>query len=682
MTKRNNRVLVSNRNYSMSKTKWILLLLPFVAMACYEGLEGDVLNDADGQQPADAIEISPFDQTLDMAELQGWGAGSVISVSVASTEADFLMAVDSCSLYVEQNDDGQWRTAIVAVTRADGSLAQVTLAQPPASRASDTDARRSFYRHHAIGYSYDAIGGEYCNPNYVRCQLLNRAVIDELEKKYVEKFIFVERLNELQRTHSVYTSVVDYVQNSNFKADVEGGVAILFEGSIQTDIHAFEEGLIESYILRDRRALPRARFTLVPENIAKYVKSHPSLLTSSFRNALKRLAATPVSDWRAVDDFLDVYGSHMVWDVELGASLTLDVQVETHKFVDEINEGALSSVAIASLFEQHNSSSSETKEYQVLRDCKCVVDLVGGDMTILDAIMGMTTFSSENINISEDDLDRWERSVYFSDDDLANSNVEMTSMQVMPIWELIADETLAERIQSRVYSNAATMQRLLGNRNFVNVAIPYSQRKYVCRIGNQKYTFNDPDVTDIVVAGRYVATICHEPIPPIAGREKVYVVYPIYEGHVKLGSGLCVYKGMAYQVVWSHNELTVSKLGEVDEEYFDGNIYMNIGSLSTKRLVVADYLEGHPVAGVERPGGIAIDGSLAGQPVRVVKHFGHFYLNNKNRYDNLPNWSFVNKQPDEAKNYPEYFDATTWKDRMVRNDDYVYILNTTEIGYE
>ena len=678
----NNSQRMNFRRIASATLKWMILLLPMVAYSCYDGEEGGLLNDADEQSilPAGAIEISPFDQTLDLADLLN-GQRSTSNVQRSTFNADFLTSIDAGHIYVEQNDDGQWRTATVTVTGADGTETTVTLAQPPASRASG-DVRRSFYRHHALGYSYDALTGEYCSPNYVRCQLLNRVVIDELEKNNIDQFINIEHFHRLERSHEVFNSIVDYAQNSNFSADAEGEALIIFEGSVEAGIHAFEEGLIDTYIVRDKRSVPCAHYTLFSKSIAKYVESHPQVLTSSFRKALKRLEATPVDDWRAVDEFLEVYGSHIVTDVELGGCLTLDVQVETHKFDLEVTKELLSEVAISKLFENHSSSSSSTKEYEMLRNCKCVVDLVGGDMNILDEIIGMTTFSSDNITISEEDLNRWERSVYFDDDDLANSNVEMTAMQVVPIWELIANKQLADRISSRVYSNAATMQKLLGNRNFINVVIPYSKTKFECRVGNQKYTFTNPDVTDIVVAGRYVATICNEPVPEITEKENVRVIYPIYEGHVKLGCGLCIYKGVAYQVEWDTNKHKVTKLEKMSTDDFDGNIYMNGGKLSITPMVAAEYMEGHPVVGVERPGGIDIEGKLAGTPVRVKKYFGHFYLNNKNRYDNLPNWSFVAKQPIESHIYPEYFDGTTWKDRMVRNDDFMYILNTTEIGYE
>lgn len=423
------------------------------------------------------------------------------------------------------------------------------------------------------------------------------------------------------------------------------------------------------------------RYTLNTSHISRMVEQYPNLLTSSFRKALKELAATPVSDWRAVDNFLEIYGSHMVVDAELGARLNLDIQVETHKFHQDINEDMLANVAIATLFNAHFEEHREDRYWEVLRNCKCQFDVVGGDTRILDNLIGMSTFSSEEINVSEADLQAWVASVYFNDDDLDNSNVELTGMKVLPIWYLVNDETLKNRIMARVYNNAATMQKLLGNRNFINVTIPYSTRKYVCRVGDRKYTFTDPDVTDVIVAGRHVATICLEPVPTINSNEKVRVVYPIYEGHVKLSKGLCVYNGHSYSVDWSNDELTVEDLGTVDNAY-DGNIYLNYGNLSTTAMPYADYTTGHLVAGLERPGAIGVDGSLKGTPVRVVKYFNHFYLKDKNNYDNLPNWTYVTTLPAEAPRYPSYFDKTTWKDRMRRDDGYLYIYNTTEIGYE
>lgn len=674
-----------------------ILLLPIVAVSCRDVGEEDIFPAAEESfvLPADAIQISPLDQTLDVAALMVSGhetdgeclpdgsaeATAVASCRVTSPEADFLMPLDEQRIYVEQNDDGQWRLATVDVCLADGRRKVITLAQPPATRATAGQVRRNFLRHHGLGFSYDAVAGEYCNLNFVRCQLLNRAVIDELQEKSLYTLISVENINQMRFQHSVSTSLVDYIQNANFTADASLDL-IIFEGDVSAACSAFEEGKTESYILHDEQVHPRARYRLEPENIAYYVQRYPNLLTSSFRKAIANLAATPVDDWQAIDEFLEVYGTHMVNDVELGARVAVDVQVETHKFnlvesLDLLAQGQLSS-----LFKLKYNQTEEEKNYKVLRDCKCRVDVVGGDISKLDPIIGMTVFSNDDINISSKILQEWMESIVYDDNDLEHSNVEMTYMRVTPIWDLIPDQKLAERVEARVYSNAASMVHLLGNRNFINVKFPYAQTKYVCRIGNQKYSINNPDVTDIIAAGRHIATICREPIPPIAGKTKVSVVYPIYEGHVKLNNGLCVYNDDVYKVSWMGDALEVTKTDSLIGRRFDGNLYMNNGVIGIKRVETYEYQEGHPVFGCERPGGIAIDGSLAGTPVRVLKYFNHFYLDNKNRYDNLPCWSWSTEQPSEAAAYPDYFDATTWKDRMRRNNDYTYIWNAMEIGYE
>ena len=673
-------------------SRWAALAFLLMATTSCHQEELDFMADGtDGQQPAllpdGAITISPLDQTLDMAV---WGCDStavlapVSSVSVATPEADFLMPIGTQHLYIEQNDDRQWRTATVTVSRTDGTQQQLTLAQPPAIRASQQDVHRSFLRHHAVGYSYDAVGGEYCNLNYVRCQLLNRMVVDAVQEKEVLPLINVSRTSELRAAHYVCRSFTEYAQNTNFKANASGQIMFAFKGEVDVILHAFEDGTIESYIIHDERVLPKVRYTLQADEIGELVQQYPNMLTSSFRKALKNLAATPVNDWRAVDEFLEVYGTHMVVDAELGGRVDLDLQVETHKYNDIISDSLMAEASLAGLFKVHMSQEQSDSIWEVARQCKCKLDVVGGDLSILDHLVSMTTFASEDIEVNPDDLDRWINSVYFNDDDIENSNVELTEMQVVPIWYLVADQTLRDRIEARVYSNAAAMQKLLGNRNFINVKIPYSTTKYTCRVGSTRYTINDPDVTDVIVGGRYVATICKEIVPNIDKKNKVRVVYPIYEGHVKLSQGLCVYNHNAYKVDWSNHELEVEDLGPVGADGYDGNIYMNFGNLSTQQMPYTDYLDGHLVVGVERPGGIGTDGKLQGSPVRVVKYFNHFYLNNKNRYDNLPNWSYATTLPDEACNFffSDYFDETTWKDRMRRNDDYTYIFNITELGYE
>lgn len=622
--------------------------------------------------PSDAIMLNGFDQEFILPV-----DGGVVS-RICVEEGDFLTPLNDATLYIEQNDGGQYRVAQVTVEFTDGSSNRYTLAQASVSRSSATDVSRNFYRHHGVGYSYDAVGGEYCNLGDVRCQVLNRAVLDRLEDMVVDQLLTVDYVNTMSVSNSVSTSVVDYVQNANFYGSVSGGI-LIFSGSASKTCSIFEDGEIDTYILHNEETLSRAKYYLDPVAICRYIETYPTLLTSSFREAIKRLASSSKEDWRAIDEFIATYGTHLITYVELGAKLTVDVQVETHKFNTIEQEKALSEAAIATLFKKNTSSTSYQSDYKILRNSRCRIDILGGDVSAMDAAISTTLFGNEKMTLSM--LSDWERSVKFDDDNLNNSNVELINMKVAPIWELIPNSDVALRVETRIMGNASLMQQLLGNRNFINTSFAARPSSVTCRIGNNKNVkYNNPDIVDIIAANRHVAIVCNEYVPDISKTTKVHVAYPVYEGRAKLSNGLCISGNQAYHVDWRHNRYTVTPLGTVEG---DGKtIYMNGGVLSAKGYENMGYQTSHPILGCERPGGIKTDGSLGGEMRKVKKHFGHFYLDNATKYDNLPGWEYTTTDPVEKSNYADFFKTESYKNRMTRRDDYIYIYNTTEIGYE
>ena len=655
-----------------------LFFISFVALvltACHDTDLTQGLSDSDLAATCDVV-IDGLDQTV---ALPLAGTGSVVDVEVE--EGDFLTALPGGRLYAEQNDDGQWRQGTIRVQLSDGSSRRFTLGQRATTRA-EVQSLKSFYRHHALGYSYDAVYGNYCDLKYVRCQVLNRAVIEAVDTQEVNGIFNEEYMNDAYFSSSVSTSVVDYVQNCNFVAGADAKIALIAGGTVKGFCHIFEDGTEDNYILHDERELPRARYSLQIGDLQSLVQKYPSLLTSSFRKAIEKLAATSVDDWKAVDDFINIYGTHVVNAATLGARLAVDVQVKTNKFDTRESDSLMAEAAIATLFKLSHTSESQTKNYQILRNCKCHVEAIGGDVSRLDKLVSRTFFSNEDLDSTM--LTTWEESVRFDGDDIANSNVEMMAMEVWPIWELVPDKSVADRLQARIQADAAIMLQLLGNRNFLNARFPYPISSVTCRIGNQRnQKFDNPAVTDVIVDGRHVATVCREIVPAISKTEYVQVAYPIYEGRVKLTDGLCVYDGKTYSVDWRNDHFKVNEVQGLTTS--DGYMYLTGGVLSTSSFDEVDYQTGHLVLGCERPGGISINGSLAGQMVKVLKHFGHFYLvDDKNYYGNLPNWSYVTSAPAEAsdEDYKNYFQTGVWQNRMVRDHSYVYIFNTTELGYE
>ena len=592
---------------------------------------------------------------------------------VCQMEGDFVSRIGGGRFYHERNDGNARREARFRVTRENGTDTTLVYVQLPASRASAGATLRQFYRHHGVGYSYNAVYGDYCNLRDFRCQILNRAEIDRISEEEDASLINVNVMHEMSAESSVYTSVVDYVQNTNFRASAEGDI-ILFSGGVSATCSAFEDGMTESYILKDEMRLTAAEYSLAYNDIAIYAQRYPTLLTSSFRTAVRN-----ITDMKSVDDFITVYGTHVVTFARLGARLTLEAQVDTRKFEETEQEYALAAAQIATLFKKSQTTSSVEKNYKVLKNSTCRIDILGGDRSILDGIAGMTSF--DNSKVAQDLDSRWLNSVTFDDEDLESSNVELIDMEVVPIWKFIPDTEKARLVEARVTGNMGLLAERFSNKNFINTKFDGHPSSVTCTVGGVgRKTFSNPETVDIIAANRPVATVCKEYVPEISQRDKVFVAYPIYEGRVKLTDGLCIYGGNAYKVDWRHDKYTVTRLND-EGSVTASDIYMNLGGLSYRQSTNLEYQPAPPILGCERPGGIGIDGSVVGSVHKVFKHFGHFYLDTTDSFSNLPGWSFRSQSPSEASNYPGFFSGDTYRNRMVRNDNYIYLWNPTEITY-
>ncbi|MDE6577978.1 MAG: hypothetical protein K2J82_08070 [Muribaculaceae bacterium] len=588
--------------------------------------------------------------------------------------ADFMTVMSDGRVYCERNDGMTCRTACIYYNTPTGTLDSIIYYQTPAPLFIGNSLVQ-FYKHYGIGYSYNAIGGNSCNLRDFKCQILNRAVIENLEEKEGVNLLNVNVRNEVEEENSVYTSLVDYVASVNIDASVSGDL-VFFSGSASKVCAIFEEGTKEQYILHNKISTVNSEYSLNFRDIRLYAKDTPQLLTSSFRNALSK-----ITDNKSIDDFIYNYGTHVVISSKIGASLALDVQVDRHIFSSKEYEEALSKSVIKTLFKSTSSSASSQSNYTVLKDSKCIIDVKGGDLSLFDVCIGLNSFN--NVNIPANLSDRWLESIYYDDKEISKSNVELIDIKVIPIWEFIPDDALAHQVEARITGNMKLILDKFVNRNFINTSFESNPTSVTCRIGDKKnQTFQNPDIVEVIAANRHVAAICRELVPEISTKEKVQVAYPIYEGKIKLNSGLCIYSGKAYSVAWSYDNFKVKEIDLGEREITPGRMYMNCGVLSPYPSENLSYLSSSFILGCERPGGIGIDGSLQGNICKVFKYFGHFYLDTKTRYDNLPGWEFVTSPPSLSSSYNKYFNPSDYSNRMMRNDDYTYLINLTEIGYQ
>jgi hypothetical protein len=498
-------------------------------------------------------------------------------------------------------------------------------------------------------------------------------VLDRILEEQNAEILNVDEFNQLVSSSEIYSSVVNYIQSACFTAS-GSGTAITYSGSATASATIFEDGVDESYIIHDELTKDVVEYTLNYTDLIPYLDQYPALLTSSFRAALDKIDDTN----KSIDDFVNVYGTHVVVFSKLGARMSVDLQVDAKRFEERDSLYTVSKQSLALMFNEARNTSENERNYQYLKDSKCQFTVVGGDVSIFDNLLDITSFDSNSYTpqMKKD----WQNSIRFDDNDIANSNVEMVDMRVAPIWYFIPDKQLAKRVQARITGNLNLIIETLGNDNLINTSFPAHPAKVECIIGDQRYTGYSPTTVDVIAANRHVATICKESVPNLSTEYDVYVAYPIYEGHIKMTDGLCVFNNKAYKVEWSFNRFTVTPVADNVGEAT--TIYMNAGALSVTSSDQLTYQDSHLILGCERPGGITIDGELGGEMCPVHKYFGHFYLNNKTNYNNLPGWSYANTLPKEAESYPDYFKDNTYMNRMVRNDNYVYIWNKTEISYE
>lgn len=654
------------------------------------------------------LEEGTLDSSLDAADIRLNGLDQNVSLpesfgnvsQIIATKGSFITALGGNQFFVEQNDGSNARTTDLTVIDTNGQSHTCRVRQDPVSLVRQTDLYNNFYRNYGVGYSYNAVDGEYCNLSDVRCQLINRAVLDRLQPNYPDIFMLVDQMNDTFIRQSVSTSVTNYIQNTNFKATAKGQLLLLFSGGIEKSCHIFEDGITNQYLLHQEQLIKRAEFFLDPVAVAEAVQIDSTILTASFRSAINKLAQTDADDWQAVDDFINLYGTHVVTNATLGAKLALDIQVEEKKFhtLEEVNE--LSKASIALLFKRYSESQSSDEDYKILKDSKCQIDVLGGDLSTLDNLINTTIFRNDNYTPTM--FNDWVESVNFDNEHIENSNVELMDMNVTPIWDLIPDPSVAERVEARVVGNVNIMQKYLGNRNFINTSFSINPSGIKFLAAGKSATAASAPIVNVIASNRVVAIICKEYVPEIGGaaykKELKTVAYPVYEGRVQMKNGLCIFMGQAYDVSWNDDHFSVDSIGPVKDE---NTIYMNLGKLEINQYANLTYQPSSVIPALECINGIRPDGSVKPDKYcSVIKHFGDFYLGNVsvvdnafditftpdfNSYENIPNWTWTTQAPAYSSGYPEFFDTGSDSDnrfynRMVRSDDYLYIYNPTEIS--
>ena len=565
------------------------------------------------------------------------------------------------------------------------------------TRSLSQSSRLELKRKFGIGFSYDAVYGGKCDINSIKCHALN---VDELLKHNIAREFPLDRLKD---TTCIAHTFSEFCHAANLTGEASGDV-IIYTADYSKVASIYEHGLDTVVYISNSKNIESRGVSLNTEQIYKIKNDPERFLTPSFRYGIEKIRKTPVEEIMVVDSFVNIYGTHIVTSVTIGASLKLELKTRRGLFVDYKSEEIMTREKLNILFKKTESTSTK-EEYEFMRQVleSSTIDLRvrGGDVSVFNSLL--TDPSPTNSTATEETVTRWIDSLEDDSENGEYGNLALIDMSVMPIWEFISDEQVAKRVKTRILADAPSMQELYGNRNWVNTSIDLSKTKWVDTYFNRwdKETwlcgFSDPYVVNVIAANRIVASVCREWIPEIDPDTLVTVVYPIYENSIDIGSGVGIdAECNVWSVSWRYNKFKVKKIGKASSPL--PMVYLNFGTVETKPVSGEKYMKGNFIIGYERPGNINVtNGQMNDRWFTVRKFLGDFYLENAVRYNNLPNWEYC-ESPVEYPSYSSYMDDDLYEmvglkingrtgaenlgNRMVRNYDYKYYLNKKEAWYE
>ncbi len=520
------------------------------------------------------------------------------------------------------------------------------------TRAQDVATHATFIRNFGVGYSYNAVKGEFCNWKDIRCQVVDRNYCDFLERTYGGKYYYYEPTSSVNHFSQFRWSQRDYVSQSHmsFREEVDLG---FYNGTRQKEQYVVENGVEESfyYLLREEQL----RYDLQLDYsslLNSYRRGVESLLTSSFRDAVNHLMLADPEDIAVVDSFVNVWGTHVIVEAFLGAKLDIELSNYVWRYKDTGYDHELTAEEF--LGECEKKEEERQKDgFTWIEHSKLTINAKGGDQSTLTGLLGDYQFDGK-ATFSTEGIEKWRKSIHYDPNNELASNIEMVDMRVVPIWWFIEyiDEDVADRVHAAIEQDVEMQRKLLGEKNFFSVKFPIRYPEATCQVQTQSGEWttltrrdsgDEPQVVNIVSGGRVVATVCKEPVIEnthiqndstdiwVTDTTKVlWVAYPVYEGVVNQLCGVGVdEQKRVFDVQWlnGHRTLKRRKAYNGDDAVATGKyFYINLGQVDTEADNSVSYAPASAMAYYELSGGIQYDGNYRATPLPVTKEGADFII--------------------------------------------------------
>ena len=390
------------------------------------------------------------------------------------------------------------------------------------TRAQDIETRAMFVRNHGLGYSYNAVRGEYGKWEDIRCQVVDRYALEEYSKLTQSDFVKFQKSTYASDKSSFKYSLRDYVASVNMHLDEEVDLG-LYQGSKRADQYFIENGVEESFYYTCNKLIILGQSQLAYAELLDRFRydGEKQLLTPSFRASVEHVRKYFNNDIAVVDSFVNIWGTHVIVRSFLGGELNINLQNYVWRYKDTGKEHEITTDEFLGECERSEKERQEDG-FTWIEHGKLIINAKGGDQSSLTNLLGKYQVDGKR-TFSIDGVSKWTTSfVYDPDDDMA-SNVEMVDMTVVPIWTFAeaVSPVAAQYIKAAILQDVDYMQKLLGENNFYDTTFPARYDTLCCEVQTQSGEWTTVERTDskempmlvnIESGGRIVAAVCHEQI--------------------------------------------------------------------------------------------------------------------------------------------------------------------------
>lgn len=554
------------------------------------------------------------------------------------------------------------------------------------SRSRSATENRVMMRHHALGFSYQAITGKKCNVSDVMCQIFNLDYITE------NGLCYTDNETEQSRESHVERGVADFIHGTKWVTEISADLLLYQKDKIKA--YSLLETINDSTIVmhnsvKFRQGASGININLLYDQdspgVLNELYDYEKLFSENFRYAVDKLRANR-ENVAVIDSFLNIFGTHVVTRVEIGGKCDISVKTSKRHVHTYLDEQEYSREAVNLFFKKKETIetlTNQTNYVNLFRTAEIDLTISGGDVSKFDLLVANPSY--DNALASYDNFEQWGRSVVEAGAGW-DEGMELIDMEVIPIYVFMPDEDLAKRVMVRMEASARDMRDLFGELNFTSAEISLTPNIWnsfntdfypMCitnpddiRLSN-KYGFCHTIQDASGKPSRIVAVTYYEKIPELG---YVHVTYPVYENRIQMTEGIAAYNGVYYNVKWLYDRIVVGKLeGELNGS---GKLYLYKGRLFAECPIDDEQWRlTKTMPDYEWAGSLDFNGNLTkGKEhyYQVAKENDNFYLLVLDKsaepnpqygiIPNLPGWGY-----DSNKN------------RMERNNNYRYKIIPKEL---